>query len=143
MSQPIQVYQSAELVVTFDPNLCKQFGVCLRGNPAVFDRTRPEWIQLPDEGPDEVARLVAQCPSGALQALRPGVRPGAALPSAGVSIAATPHGPIVVKGPVRLELPTGRQEERKGAFSLCRCGQTQRSPFCDGSHATTGFRSPK
>jgi len=43
MPKPLQVYQSADIVVTFDPNLCMHFGECLRGAPAVFDRARPDY----------------------------------------------------------------------------------------------------
>lgn len=143
MPEPLQIYPTPEVVVTFDPNLCRQLGVCVRGNPAVFDRSRSDWIRPGAASAEAVAELATRCPTGALQALRPGVRPGSALPSAGVSVAATPHGPIVVKGTVTLQLPTGGTEKRTGSFSLCRCGQTKRTPFCDGSHVTTGFRSPR
>ncbi len=143
MAEPLQFFPAPEILVTFDPKLCMHMGVCLRGNPAVFDRSRPDWIQPGAAAAAEVADLVAQCPSGALQALLPGVRPGTPLPSAGVSIAAIRNGPIVVKGSVSLELPSGKVEKRSGAFSLCRCGQTQRTPYCDGSHLTTDFRSPR
>jgi len=30
MTKPIQTYESDEIVVTFDPNLCRHTGICLR-----------------------------------------------------------------------------------------------------------------
>jgi uncharacterized Fe-S cluster protein YjdI len=142
MPKPLEVYSSPDLLVTFDPNICTALGDCLRALPAVFDRSRPAWVELSAAAAPDIAEVAARCPSGALQARRAGVAPSAPLPSAGVSLAATRNGPLVVKGPVALELPTGATEKRTGTFALCRCGQTQRTPFCDGSHIRTGFRSP-
>jgi len=36
------------------------------------------------------------------------------------------------------QTPTRRS---KTAFSLCRCGQSQNKPFCDGTHGRVGFQS--
>jgi hypothetical protein len=110
----------------------------------VFDVSRPDWIRLEGVWPEEVVAVVARCPSGALQAVRAGTAPEKPLPfaPAGVQIHATRDGPMVVKGPVTLVLPTGSEQKRSGAFSLCRCGQTRSTPFCDGSHIRVGFRSP-
>lgn len=142
MSAPLQVYHTRNLIVTYDPGVCMNFGDCLRANREVFDRSRPEWIDLRAADPDAIAEIAARCPSGALHAIRPN-RPGERpLPSAGVSVHATPNGPIVVKGKVTLELPSGGTEQRSGAFSLCRCGHTRSTPFCDGSHIRVGFKSP-
>lgn len=144
MTRPLQVYHTRELVVTFDPNVCRHAAECIRGLPQVFDVTRPDWIRLEGVWPEEIVGVVAKCPSGALQAVRAGMAPEKPLPfaPAGVMLHATRDGPLAVKGPVKLELPTGRVEERKSAFLLCRCGQTQNTPFCDGSHERVGFKSP-
>ena len=143
MSEPLQLYPTPEVLVTFDPNLCMHMGECLRGDPAVFDRSRPDWIHPESASAERVAEIVSRCPSGALHAILPGHRPDRPLPSVGVTLAATPNGPLVVKGSVTIELPTGAVEKRSGAFTLCRCGQTGHTPYCDGSHIRTGFRSPR
>ena len=63
----IQVYETPEVTVTFDPNLCRHTGVCLRGLPAVFDIREKRWVR-PEKAPAvDVITQVARCPSGALQ----------------------------------------------------------------------------
>lgn len=144
MPRPLQVLYTKELAVTFDPNICRHAGECVRGLPNVFGVSRPDWIRLEGAWPEEIVAVVARCPSGALQAVRAGAPPDKPLPfpSAGVVLQATRDGPLVVKGTVTLETPGGEQQKRTGAFLLCRCGQTRSTPFCDGSHIRVGFRSP-
>jgi uncharacterized Fe-S cluster protein YjdI len=67
MTKPLQTYESPGITVTFDPNLCKHTGVCLRGLPAVFDVARKPWIRPELASATDVAAQVARCPSGALQ----------------------------------------------------------------------------
>ena len=67
MSKHLQVYETPDITVTFDPNICQHSGVCLRGLPAVFDVRRSRWV-APEAAPaDDVAALIRRCPSGALQ----------------------------------------------------------------------------
>lgn len=67
MTKRLQVYETDEITVTFDPEICIHSGVCVRGLPAVFDVSRKRWIR-PELAPAEaVAAQVARCPSGALQ----------------------------------------------------------------------------
>ena len=67
MDKPLQTYEAPGITVTFDPNLCRHTGVCLRGLPEVFDVKRKRWVR-PELAPAEaVAAQVARCPSGALQ----------------------------------------------------------------------------
>lgn len=62
-----QTYETTEIVVTFDPNLCWHSGVCVRGLPAVFDVSRKRWVRPEEATAAEVAAQVERCPSGALQ----------------------------------------------------------------------------
>ena len=63
----LQVYETPEITVTFDPAVCRHTGVCVRGLPAVFDVGRKRWIRPDLASPEEVSAQVARCPSGALQ----------------------------------------------------------------------------
>ena len=67
MGKPPQTYEAPGIVVTFDPNLCRHSGVCVRGLPSVFDVSRKRWVRPEFATPAEVAEQVARCPSGALQ----------------------------------------------------------------------------
>ena len=61
-----------------------------------------------------------------------------------VTIRMRAHGPLVIEGPftlidsrgARFELPSN-----KPAVALCRCGQSAKRPFCDGTHKMCGFVS--
>jgi CDGSH-type Zn-finger protein len=52
------------------------------------------------------------------------------------------NGPIRIEGEFTIHDPTGAEFGLAGrtVISLCRCGQSANKPFCDGSHARTGFQ---
>ncbi|HJU90760.1 MAG TPA: (4Fe-4S)-binding protein [Gemmatimonadaceae bacterium] len=82
MSKRLQVYETADITVTFDPALCTHSGICLRGLPAVFDVGRKRWIRPELANAGDVAAQVQRCPSGALQFLLPSdVMPAAEPPA--------------------------------------------------------------
>lgn len=54
------------------------------------------------------------------------------------------NGPFVVEGPIELTDSEGDRFEidsSKPAIALCRCGQSEKRPFCDGTHNRIGFES--
>ena len=67
MSKRLQLYETDEITVSFDPNLCIHSGRCVRGLPAVFDVKRKRWIRPELGTAQQVADQIARCPSGALQ----------------------------------------------------------------------------
>jgi CDGSH-type Zn-finger protein len=50
-------------------------------------------------------------------------------------------GPLQVRGNLEITSGTGRVVARVTQTRLCRCGQSNNKPFCDGSHARVGFKS--
>jgi CDGSH-type Zn-finger protein/uncharacterized Fe-S cluster protein YjdI len=65
----------------------------------------------------------------------------AALGSRGGPIRFTPtaNGPLAVQGNLEICSGTGRTVARVVEAMLCRCGQSNNKPFCDGSHRAAGF----
>ena len=51
------------------------------------------------------------------------------------------NGPLLVTGPVILKDHQGNTFDLTGMenVALCRCGHSQRKPFCDGAHRATNF----
>jgi len=67
-SRRLQVYQTSQIRVTYDPDVCRDSGVCLRTLSAVFDADRTPWVRPEAATPDQVLATVRKCPSGALHA---------------------------------------------------------------------------
>jgi CDGSH-type Zn-finger protein len=53
------------------------------------------------------------------------------------------NGPLLIEGDVVITDATGKKFELGGraALAMCRCGESTKKPFCDGSHRTSGFDS--
>ncbi|MGE8204425.1 CDGSH iron-sulfur domain-containing protein [Heyndrickxia sp. NPDC080065] len=51
-----------------------------------------------------------------------------------VQIKVNDNGSYRITGDVELIDPEGNVFETKPSFSLCRCGLSNKKPFCDGSH---------
>ena len=56
-----------------------------------------------------------------------------------VNLAPQKDGPLMVEGNLEVCTGTGRVVERCVKTWLCRCGQSQSKPFCDGTHKKVGF----
>ena len=49
-------------------------------------------------------------------------------------------GPLYVEGGITVESEDGTPYEIRNRVTLCRCGASANKPFCNGSHASIGFR---
>jgi CDGSH-type Zn-finger protein len=58
-----------------------------------------------------------------------------------LKISGQPNGPLLVEGNVEIVSGTGRTMNRLTKVVLCRCGQSSKKPYCDGTHKKVGFTS--
>lgn len=131
MSDRRKHYTGAAVGVSYDPVRCRHAAECVRGLPAVFDTERRPWI-LPDGADaEDVVRVVARCPTGALHT-HPITTTAGERPVTPTEVTAVPGGPLLVRGDLHVTAAGGVDEHELRA-ALCSCGSTADAPYCDGS----------
>jgi len=64
-----------------------------------------------------------------------------ASPDTAVHFTAAPNGPLLVNGPLTVRSADGSQSCSGSKGALCRCGASDKKPFCDGTHKGIGFEA--
>jgi len=132
-----KVYQGAGITLTDDESLCAGYAFC--------DPHGGVWREIANAADpvirQRLRRQIANCPSGRLQYHVE----GSSVPVEqrfDPAIALIPDGPLWVLGGVPVETWDGFTYEVRNRELLCRCGESQNKPFCDGSHRRVRFRAP-
>jgi uncharacterized Fe-S cluster protein YjdI/CDGSH-type Zn-finger protein len=140
-SDGARVYEGAEVTVTFDARRCVHNGHCVQHLPAVFDTAQRPWIRPDGAEATRVLEIVAGCPSGALRALRrDGTAADMLVAASPLQIAVTRNGPLFVRGAMLIIDANDTPLVADERVALCRCGLSQRKPFCDNSHRAAAWR---
>ena len=63
-------------------------------------------------------------------------------PMSEVTIKSLADGPLEVSGEVEILASDGSLVKETAKSYLCRCGHSEKKPFCDGSHKREGFTAP-
>lgn len=134
-------YSNKDITVIWKEELCTHSGRCFRELPAVFDPPGDAFMDLEAAPSPVIMAQVERCPSGALTYVRIGAEHPVPEGSVTLRLELLKDGPVVVKGTVVIADSAGRETTRNGTTALCRCGQSANKPFCDGTHATSGFRA--
>ncbi|MBN8570389.1 MAG: (4Fe-4S)-binding protein [Ignavibacteria bacterium] len=151
MSKFDKTYTNGEVTVFWKPDLCIHSTKCFHSLPEVFNPKIRPWVQLDKSSSDKIIETVKNCPSGALsfkyngessnegQNLEePKTEP---ISNSSVRIEVTNNGPFMVTGSAVIINKDGTETIKEGKFALCRCGQSTRKPFCDGTHKSITFDS--
>jgi CDGSH-type Zn-finger protein/uncharacterized Fe-S cluster protein YjdI len=129
-----EIVRGQKAVIEFDGSKCIHSRQCVLERPDVFvPNVAGEWIRPDAATPDEVMALAHNCPSGAIVARR--LDGGAEEQPPLVNTARVlENGPLALRARLTINgEPVGNR------VTLCRCGQSKRKPYCDGSHAAAGF----
>jgi uncharacterized Fe-S cluster protein YjdI len=134
-------YRGGAVDVSFDPLRCRHAAECVRGLPAVFDADRRPWILPAGAGADDVVRVVARCPTGALRThpVAPATGERSVAPT---EVTAVPGGPLLVRGDLHVS-GRGGVDERETRAALCSCGSTANAPYCDGGGTCADWPHPR
>jgi uncharacterized Fe-S cluster protein YjdI len=138
--EPQRVYSNERIAVRWNPSRCIHSEHCSQGLPQVFQPSARPWIQVDAATADEIAAVVARCPSGALHVERLDGGPSEE-PQEPTTIEPRPNGPLYLRGRLRIVDAEGILLREDTRVALCRCGHSRNKPFCDGSHETAGFQA--
>lgn len=134
---PIKEYQKEDLTIVWDANKCIHAGECVKLLPKVYDPKARPWITPENASVDELKYQINQCPSGALTYRDPNEDQDP--DTSEVRIHARMNGSLLVEGKLVVTKPDGSIEIRNGRATFCRCGHSEKMPFCDGAHKKIGF----
>lgn len=131
---PIEVVAGRSVTIRFDARRCIHSRHCVLDAPAVFLANTPgAWIH-PDAMPaDALVAVAHNCPSGAIRYERSDGGPPEGAPPVN-QLRLRENGPYALHAP--LSIAGGDDGFRA---TLCRCGQSNNKPWCDGSHHAAGF----
>src|SRR5256885_12843228 len=99
--EPQRVYANERVAVRWNPRRCIHSERCMRGLPQVFQPDARPWVRVDEATADEIAAVVARCPSGALHVER--LDGGASEePGDPTTVEPQPNGPLYIRGRVRI-----------------------------------------
>lgn len=133
MSTEIEEVIGERVTLRFEAKKCIHSRNCVLGRPDVFvPNVVGEWIHPDAATPEQIAELAHDCPSGAITFIRRDGGPQETPPIVNL-VRIRENGPLAFHG----ELVIAGESAFRA--TLCRCGQSQRKPYCDGSHTTGAF----
>jgi len=144
--EAVKEYSNGEVTVYWRSELCIHSANCLIGLPEVFNMKKKPWINVHASNSKDIMKTIDTCPSRALTYLKSTKfvtskpRAKAKMKSKFARIHILKNGPVLVTG--NFIVRDSRKKKLKienEVAALCRCGNSKKKPFCDGTHQVIGF----
>jgi CDGSH-type Zn-finger protein/uncharacterized Fe-S cluster protein YjdI len=131
-------YRGKKILVKFNPDRCTHVAECLMGAPDVFDNRKRPWVDPDAAPPDEIARVVLLCPTGALHFKRLDGGSEESVPERN-TFTLVEKGPLNASGNLVVKAADGTVSFKDTRVAFCRCGASKHKPFCDNRHDIVDF----
>ena len=136
-----KTYKTDDLTITWEPDKCIHSAICFKGMPEVFDPRRKPWIVPENNSTDNIVSQIKKCPSGAISyQYNNETKSENTMEDSNTKIQLAENGPLLVNGNVTIVDKEGNETTKEGMTALCRCGQSEKKPYCDGAHKSCGFQ---
>lgn len=133
-ADPVEVARGKDITIHFEGRRCIHARHCVLEAPTVFKANTPgEWIYPDTMDAETLAGIALECPPGAIRFQCHDGGPEEAAPPVN-TVRVRENGPYAVRATIRI---AGADDGFRA--TLCRCGQSQRKPWCDGSHVAAAF----
>ena len=133
----VSCYEGEHISIYNNPLICSVAEHCHNELETVFNIQHTPWIAPNEDRLENIKAVIEKCPSGALSYAINGEPQPDAEREATISI--EKNGPLRITGGITLDDANWAQGASREHYTLCRCGASRNKPFCDGSHANTGF----
>ena len=135
-------YSKDDVTVYWDSDKCIHSGNCVNSLKDVFNPQNRPWINMQGAPSEEIIRVVKNCPSGALSyKMSNEMNEEKKIGGEELTIKVNKGGPYLIRGNVKIIDKDGTETIKEGTVALCRCGESQNKPYCDGSHKNKEFDS--
>jgi uncharacterized Fe-S cluster protein YjdI len=136
-------YSHHDIIVTWEPSKCIHSTKCWRGLPTVFNPKKKPWIALEKSNKESIIQQINQCPSGAISykytTINETLKHYTNKNFSDLKVEVVKGGPLLIHGNFILQNSEQTHNVEAKQTALCRCGHSNKKPFCDGSHLKIEF----
>lgn len=140
-------YTNGEITVYWKPAKCIHATTCYKELIEVFNPRNRPWVNMKGAPTKRIIEVVNKCPTEALtyewnKDIKDGTnvkKPDTKQEVKRTELKVMKGGPLIVRGAFTVIDENGNELKSTKITSLCRCGNSQKMPFCDGSHRKVGF----
>lgn len=131
----VEEVRGKRATVRFNSSKCIHSRNCVLDRPDVFvPNVEGEWIRPDNASGEALMRLAINCPSGAITVERLDGGEAETAPLVN-TVRVRENGPLAFHGDLSIK------DEKAFRATICRCGQSKKKPYCDGSHTAAGFQA--